>query len=123
MDQLSARWPLSPVKEQNPWQTARRYAYADGAAEVGFINSISEPFCRGCDRARISAEGKLYTCLFAQSGVSLRDWIRSEQLSEDELRQRLITLWSGREDRYSEIRGNASTAKTAGRPEMWRLGG
>lgn len=123
MDQLSERWPLRPVKEQEQWETARRYTYADGAAEVGFINSISEPFCRGCDRARISAEGKLYTCLFAEQGVSLRDWIRDEELSPDDLYERLAALWLRREDRYSEIRGSTSPAPTGERPEMWKLGG
>ena len=120
---LSTRWPVVPAKTQAHWETARRYTYEDGAAEVGFINSISEPFCRGCDRARISAEGTLYTCLFAEQGVSLRDLIRTEQLSGDELRQRLTALWHGREDRYSEIRGDASAATTTDRPEMWKLGG
>ena len=120
---LHDRWPLEPVADQPAADTARRYRYRDGAAEVGFVNSISEPFCGGCDRARLSADGRLYTCLFASEGVSLKDWLRQEQIDPAELRQRLRRLWGERDDRYSELRTAETSGQRAGRPEMWTVGG
>ena len=120
---LHEKWPLVPVSDQSLRETARRFKYADGAAEVGFINSVSEPFCRGCGRARISADGTLYTCLFASSGVSLKNWIREEGLSHDELCLRLASHWGRRDDRYSELRGEENSGPSAGRQEMWTIGG
>lgn len=123
LQELAAVWPLEPVANQPFRETARRYVYKDGAGEVGFINSISEPFCRGCDRARISADGTLYTCLFASAGVSLKDWLREECLDQDDLRRRITRLWGQREDRYSEERTEASPGLQGKRPEMWTIGG
>ncbi|MGA1238553.1 MAG: GTP 3',8-cyclase MoaA, partial [Limisphaerales bacterium] len=101
---ISACWRLEPVTEPLASSTARRFRYVDGAGEVGFINSITEPFCRGCDRARVSAEGTLYTCLFAGQGVSLKKWLRTEKVGVAELADRLADVWVHRRDRYSEER-------------------
>lgn len=119
---LSELSPLHPVTDGSPHETARRFAYADNGLEVGFINSISEPFCGGCDRARLSASGHLYTCLFAEQGICIKDWIRKEGLSVNSIAGRLAKHWGRREDRYSELRDHGHS-KERGRPEMWSLGG
>jgi cyclic pyranopterin phosphate synthase len=122
-DKIDSMWPLEPATDQAFQETARRFRYRDGFGEVGFINSISEPFCCGCDRARISAEGMFYTCLFADKGVSLKQWLREDSLGPDDLRERIAGIWGRREDRYSEKRTEASPKLTNGRPEMWTVGG
>ena len=120
---LRENWILLPATDQSVHETARRYRYGDGAGEVGFINSITEPFCRGCDRARVSSEGKLYTCLFASDGIALKSWLREEGVSDEELRKRLLKVWGRRDDRYSERRREPAGSPAAGRPEMWTIGG
>lgn len=123
LEELASEWPLDPVDGQSSRDTARRFRYRDGAGETGFINSISEPFCRGCDRARISAEGTLYTCLFADTGISLKEMLRKQQLDDAALGERIARLWGRRADRYSEERTEASAALPSSRPEMWTIGG
>ncbi|MGD9265540.1 MAG: GTP 3',8-cyclase MoaA, partial [Lysobacterales bacterium] len=99
------QWPLRPVEKQPLGETARRYAFEDGAGEVGFISSITEPFCGDCTRARITAEGLFYTCLFSADGAVLRDRMR-EGLGEDALVEIVREIWSQRTDRYSEQRSH-----------------
>jgi cyclic pyranopterin phosphate synthase len=111
--------PLEPLPSQSAGEVARRYRYADGSSEVGFITAVSNPFCGGCNRLRLSAEGKLYNCLFARQGVDLRGLLRSGA-SDDELRQRIIETWQGRTDRYSEER---SAHPQAEKVEMFHVGG
>ena len=123
LEQLRQHWSLSPVGNPVVGETARRFRYDDGAGEVGFINSISEPFCRTCGRARIAADGTLYTCLFAESGVNLKPWLRHEELATPQLAERLLQHWRGRRDRYSEERAQYSVQEGSGRPEMWAIGG
>jgi cyclic pyranopterin phosphate synthase len=120
---LSEHWPLEPASDRSIHETAKRFLYCDNGLQVGFINSVSEPFCRGCDRARISAEGVLYTCLFASHGVSIKDWIRKEKLTTAALLERLNALWGKRTDRYSEERSSLPETANRIRPEMWSLGG
>jgi cyclic pyranopterin phosphate synthase len=98
---------------------ARRYRYADGSGEVGFVTSISEPFCRDCHRARLTADGKLVTCLFAENGADLRGLLRSGA-DERALSQFVAQVWGQREDRYSELRAAAEPRKKI---EMSYLGG
>ena len=117
---IHERWPLRPVAEQALSETARRYAFTDGAGEVGFISSITEPFCGDCSRARITAEGLFYSCLFSAKGTVLRDKIR-EGLGEDELVEVIRELWSKRADRYSELRNNLPQRRP--HVEMYRMGG
>ena len=112
--------PLEAVEPAYRGEVARRYRYRDGGGEVGFITSVTQPFCGDCTRARLSAEGVLYTCLFAAAGTDLREPLRSGS-GEAELRELLGRVWSVREDRYSEQR----SAETAGLPrvEMSYIGG
>jgi GTP 3',8-cyclase len=117
---IGAAWPLDPVTPGRPDETARRWRYRDGGGEIGVIASVTEPFCGGCSRARLSAEGRLYTCLFAMRGHDLRGPLRNGA-SDDELAEALRGIWGRRTDRYSELR----TAETASLPkvEMSYIGG
>ena len=117
---IGARWPLEPAGTHRPDETAKRWRYADGAGEIGVIASVTQPFCGGCSRARLSAEGKLYTCLFGVKGHDLRGPLRLGA-SDDELTELLRGVWGRRTDRYSELR----TAETTTLPkvEMSYIGG
>ena len=119
---INRRFPLTALPHRAGEGTARRYRYEDGQGHVGFINSISQPFCEGCNRARISATGELHTCLFADAGHPLKQWLREENLDRGELRARIKKVWSGRNDRYSEIRNPLATTPSS-RTEMWQIGG
>jgi GTP 3',8-cyclase len=117
---ISDRWPLEPVEAERPDATARRWRYVDGAGEVGVVASVTQPFCGGCSRARLSAEGRLYTCLFGTRGHDLRAPLRLGA-SDAELAEQLRSIWARRTDRYSELR----TAETGALPkvEMSYIGG
>ncbi|HEX2883578.1 MAG TPA: GTP 3',8-cyclase MoaA [Candidatus Limnocylindria bacterium] len=117
---VDARWPLAPVDPGYRGEVARRYRYRDGAGEIGVIASVTQPFCGDCTRARLSADGSIYTCLFATSGHDLRGLLRSG-VSDDGLADALRGIWSGRQDRYSELR----TLDTVDLPkvEMSYIGG
>src|SRR4051812_14577427 len=117
---IGERWPLEPVAPHYSGEVATRYRYADGMGEIGVIASVTRPFCGSCTRARVSAEGRLYTCLFAESGTDLRTALRDGSQDAD-IERLLGGLWRRRGDRYSEVR----TAQTASRPkvEMSHIGG
>ena len=117
---IDAVWPLEPVSRARADETATRWRYRDGAGEIGVIASVTEPFCGGCTRARLSAEGRLHTCLFALRGHDLRAPLRAGA-TDEELAETIRGVWKPRTDRYSELR----TAKTAALPkvEMSYLGG
>jgi cyclic pyranopterin phosphate synthase len=117
---IGALFPLEPVEPGYRGEVARRYRYVDGAGEIGVIASVSQPFCRDCTRARLSADGRLYTCLFATDGHDLRTLLRAGSRDED-LRDTIVGIWSRRDDRYSELR----TLETASLPkvEMSYIGG
>jgi GTP 3',8-cyclase len=117
---IDARWPLEPLQPNYPGEVANRYRYRDGAGEIGLIASVTQPFCGGCSRARLSAEGKLYTCLFATHGHDLRAILRGGA-TDHQLAQRLRSIWTARADRYSEVRA-AQTAPTE-KIEMSYIGG
>jgi cyclic pyranopterin phosphate synthase len=117
---ISARWPVNPLEQNYRGEVARRYAFADGGGEIGFISSVSEPFCGDCHRARLSADGTIYTCLFATQGTNLRIPLRAGA-SDAELSALLQNLWRARVDRYSEQRGRAKPQER--RIEMYRMGG
>jgi len=114
------RWSLRPVAKQPLGETARRYAFTDGAGEIGFISSITEPFCGDCSRARITADGMFYSCLFSARGTELRDTIR-DGMSAEELTAVIRELWEKRADRYSELRNELPRAQP--HVEMYRMGG
>jgi len=123
LDAVSARWPVRALEPGYPGEVARRYAYLDGSGEIGFITSVSAPFCGSCSRARLSADGTLYTCLFATSGTSLRDPLRAGA-SDEEMAALLGRLWLRRSDRYSELRQPEKTREHVLRKvEMYRVGG
>ena len=117
---IGAVWPLEPLEPARPDSTSRRFGYRDGAGEIGVIASVTQPFCGGCSRARLSAEGRLHTCLFATKGHDLRGPLRLGA-SDEELAGLLRGIWSRRTDRYSELR----SAETAALPkvEMSYIGG
>jgi len=121
VERLAREFPLEPVESGYRGEVARRYAYRDGAGEVGVIASVTQPFCGDCTRSRLSAEGKLYTCLFAVGGHDLRALIRGGA-SDTELAESLARLWRVRGDRYSEIRSQR-TEPSAPRVEMSYIGG
>ena len=117
---ISERWPLEPVAAEGPDATARRWRYLDGTGEIGVIASVTQPFCGGCSRARLSAEGRLYTCLFASVGHDLRAVVRGGA-DDAELHDFIARIWGRRSDRYSEIR-SSRTAELP-RVEMSYIGG
>ena len=114
------RWSLRPVAKQQLGETARRYAFNDGGGEIGFISSITEPFCGDCSRARITADGNFYSCLFSARGTELRDRIR-EGLDAEGMTAVIRELWEKRADRYSELRNELPRTQT--HVEMYRMGG
>jgi len=117
-DRIAARWPLRALDPNYRGEVASRYAYADGAGEVGFVSSVSAPFCGDCHRARVSADGQLYTCLFAARGHDLRPALEQ---GEEALVERVAGLWAQRVDRYSEVRSQAGTPRK--HVEMFLVGG
>jgi len=111
-------FPLEPVPPNYPGEVANRFRYLDGRGEVGVIASVTQPFCGSCTRARLSAEGTLYTCLFAGSGTNLRDAMRAGE----DVGPIIDRVWSAREDRYSEVR-SSQTVSIGSRVEMSYIGG
>jgi len=118
---INARWPISALGRQYRAEVAERYAFADGQGELGFISSVSQPFCSDCSRARLSSDGVLYTCLFATQGLDLRAPLRAGA-SDAELLEAIRGCWEKRGDRYSELRGTVALPG-APRIEMNQLGG
>jgi cyclic pyranopterin phosphate synthase len=120
---IAARWPLTPLEPEYRGEVAKRYGFIDGQGEVGFISSVSQPFCGDCSRARLSSDGVLYTCLFGTHGTSLRDVLRGGA-SEDQLLELIRTVWSKRADRYSEQRASLRHSTPEERKvEMFYIGG
>jgi cyclic pyranopterin phosphate synthase len=117
---ISERWPLEPIDANYPGEVAERWRYVDGGGEIGVISSVTQAFCSSCTRMRLSTEGSLFTCLFAQSGHDLKTLLRNGA-SDDELRNEIAALWHKRADRYSEIR-TEFTAKNK-KVEMSYIGG
>jgi GTP 3',8-cyclase len=117
---ISQRWPLEPIGANYLGEVAERWRYVDGAGEIGVISSVTQAFCATCSRMRLSTEGSLYTCLFAQSGHDLKGLLRAGA-SDDEIRDEIAAVWQRRADRYSEIR-TAETAKQR-KVEMSYIGG
>jgi cyclic pyranopterin phosphate synthase len=123
LERIRARWPVGALPGQYRGEVAERYAYDDGAGEIGLISSISAPFCGACSRARLSSEGVLYTCLFATAGTDLRGLLRSGT-GDEEISARLASIWMQREDRYSEQRATLTKqGQTLHKIEMHYIGG
>jgi cyclic pyranopterin phosphate synthase len=120
---INARWPMHPVSENYRGEVAQRWRFDDDMGEVGFISSVSQPFCGACSRARLSSEGKFYTCLFATQGLDLRAAIR-KGASDDDLLNLIGGTWRGRSDRYSELRDELRRTDPATKKiEMYYIGG
>jgi len=120
---VGERWPVRPTEQNYPGEVARRYEYSDGQGEIGFISSVTEPFCGACSRARLAADGVLYTCLFATTGISLRDPLRNGA-TDAELTDIMSRIWLQRADRYSELRRpKVAEAHAQSKVEMYRIGG
>jgi GTP 3',8-cyclase len=117
---LSERWPLDPLEPNYPGEVANRYRYHDGAGEIGVIASVTQPFCGACTRARLSADGKLYTCLFATDGRDLRALLRGGATDGD-LSAQVRSTWARRADRYSELR--RASGERRPKVEMSYIGG
>jgi cyclic pyranopterin phosphate synthase len=129
---IGALWPLTPLAANHQGEVASRWSYRDGEGEIGVIHSVSRPFCQGCVRGRLSAEGRLHTCLFATRGHDLRSLLR-HGASDAQIASRIKEIWSARADRYSELRGLRESTFAddhgkrrrgpAGRIEMSYIGG
>ena len=121
LSMIDAEMPIEPADPSYRGEVATRWRYRDGSGEIGVIASVTRPFCQGCSRARLSAEGQFFTCLFATSGQDLRALLRDPGSGDRAIADAISAVWSGRQDRYSEIR----SAQTAGLPrvEMSYVGG
>ena len=120
---IGARWPMHAVSENYRGEVAQRWRFDDGAGEVGFISAVSQPFCGACSRARLSSEGKFFTCLFATSGLDLRAAMRAGARDAD-ITDLIRGTWQGRADRYSELRDEMRrAAPTLKKIEMYYIGG
>jgi len=117
---IGGELPLEPVEPNYPGEVARRWRYRDGGGEIGVIASVTQPFCGGCTRARLSAEGRLYTCLFATRGHDLRALVRGGA-SDNALDETIARIWGARGDRYSELRTEATAREP--KVEMSYIGG
>lgn len=126
---IRAVYPVEPIEPGYPGEVAERYRISDTGQEFGFISSVTRPFCGNCTRLRLSAEGKLYTCLFSGSGFDLRAHLRSSEVAPDpdELKATIAAVWKPRRDRYSEERstgsGNTDDPSATSRVEMYHIGG
>jgi GTP 3',8-cyclase len=122
-ERVNARWPIKPLSQNYPGEVAQRWRFEDGAGEVGFISSISQPFCGACSRARLSSEGRFYTCLFATQGLDLRAPLRAGS-DDTEMLQLIRSAWGNRTDRYSELRDELRRASPGSKKiEMNYIGG
>jgi cyclic pyranopterin phosphate synthase len=120
---VNERWPMHPVSQNYRGEVAQRWRFDDGGGEVGFISSVSQPFCAACSRARLSSEGRFYTCLFATHGIDLRAPLRAGA-DDAELLRIIRGAWVGRTDRYSELREELRRAAPDGKKiEMYYIGG
>jgi cyclic pyranopterin phosphate synthase len=124
VERISAELPLAPLGANYSGETAARWRYLDGGGEIGLISSVTQAFCKDCTRARLSTEGKLYTCLFATRGHDLRALMRSGR-SDAEISSAIAALWRVRADRYSETRtiNTAGIERGAKKVEMSYIGG
>jgi cyclic pyranopterin phosphate synthase len=120
---INERWPVAPLDPNYRGEVAERYGFKDGQGEVGFISSVTQPFCGDCSRGRLSSDGVFYTCLFANHGTSLRDAVRGGA-SDEQLGELMRNVWLKREDRYSEQRADLRrSADNQPKVEMYYIGG
>ncbi|MPZ47904.1 MAG: GTP 3',8-cyclase MoaA [Dehalococcoidia bacterium] len=120
ISRINAVWPIEPLPANYPGEVAERFRYVDGKGEIGVIASVTQPFCGGCTRARLTADGQLFTCLFATKGYNLKKLLRAGA-SNAEIERYIRSVWGARDDRYSELR--ASNTIPLEKVEMSRIGG
>lgn len=120
LDAIGTEWPVEPAQPNYFGEVAERWRYVDGGGEIGVITSVSQPFCGSCTRARLSAEGEIFTCLFAARGFDLRSALRSGA-SDEEVLSVIANVWKARTDRYSEIRSEETREQR--KVEMYHIGG
>lgn len=118
---VDARWPIERVAAPRGDAVAERWRYVDGGGELGFIDSISLPFCGDCTRLRLGSDGRVYTCLFASEGTDLRPAL--QQADVEQIEEALRSIWSARSDRYSETRSGQHASRKSSRIEMYLIGG
>ncbi|WP_077035356.1 GTP 3',8-cyclase MoaA [Pelomonas sp. KK5] len=123
LDLLKSEFEMKPLSPAAPGETAERWAYADGGGEIGLISSVTQAFCGDCNRARVSTEGRLYTCLFAHRGHDLRTLLRDPTQDDEHLAGAIAEVWGGRSDRYSQLRSSADAPAQERRVEMHYIGG
>ena len=119
---ISNKWSLSPIKQNYKGEVASRFIFDDIGTEIGFISSMTNPFCGSCTRARLSSDGKLYNCLFASKGMDIKSLIRSE-IDDNTIEEKIISIWRSRDDRYSELRYLNQNNKEKEKVEMYYIGG
>jgi cyclic pyranopterin phosphate synthase len=117
---ISSKYPVSPIDPSYRGEVAKRYGYKDGKGEFGIISSVTQPFCGDCTRMRLSPEGQMVTCLFASSGIELRESLR-KKMSDEEIKQIIKNTWNVRKDRYSEERNPSLSSRP--KVEMYHIGG
>ena len=120
VDLIGQRFPADPIGPTYQGEVAQRYRYRDGQGEFGVISSVSQPFCGDCSRMRLSPEGNAVTCLFAESGTDLREWLRNGA-TDDQIKHTIVGIWGTREDRYSEERSEETVKRK--KVEMYHIGG
>ncbi|BDH61536.1 cyclic pyranopterin monophosphate synthase [Lysinibacillus sp. PLM2] len=123
LETLNQMMPLEPIEPDYRGEVAERYRYKGTNQEVGFISSVTHAFCSDCNRARISADGKLFTCLFASNGFDIQSLLRNENLEDEDIKSELYNIWNNRTDRYSEIRNEVSKLSNKKKIEMSYIGG
>ena len=122
VEMINTKLPIEPLEKNYQGEVAQRWRYVDGGGEIGVISSVSEPFCGTCSRARLSAEGKLYTCLFASHGHDLRALLRGGATDSDIINV-IASIWRHRDDRYSELRLDETVGQSKSKVEMSYIGG
>ena len=122
LELIKTKWPMQTIEPNYKGEVASRYRFKDGEGELGFISSVTKPFCGSCSRARLSSDGKLYNCLFASTGQDVKPWL-TEGLSDHEIQQRIYSIWCERADRYSELRAQNLTEVGKQKVEMYYIGG
>ncbi len=123
IDLINERYPISPVSQGYSGEVAQKWRFNDGAGEIGVISSVTQAFCSSCTRARISMEGKLFLCLFANTGFDLKHLLRTN-VSDLEISNVIANIWQGRQDRYSELRGKIQAGEIShAKVEMSYIGG
>jgi len=126
VESINEKYPISPKQKTKNSETADRYQYNDGSGELGFISSVSEPFCASCTRARVSTDGKLFTCLFASDGMDLMSLVRDSSITDKDIEKAITSVWENRSDQYSEERTaqtNQQSPSNKSKVEMYQIGG